>query len=603
MGEINFPAELIKKFNDAFPNVEECDHDLYGIKTPADILAGSAAAEKKAVAIRDYLDAAERVDLDGDKATQDVFVYRDASAIALSIRTPQGMLPLFSMSIGDLDDCSYTYVRDHYEIGIPSGQCALIRAAHPMMKGLQADYLKPSTWIGEGDEEVLIKEGDLPQANARLREIANGLKVGPQLDTPALMWDVLGLPKSLTMRAVAGEKIEIQASPFIRKPGESSVQPIDEETLRSLISSIGYPGQISIERDQAGRPKKALLTLDPAFLVKEIKPRYGWITNRTDMRGIPTYTQFLNYAADDDLYQWTALNPNQPVAVIGEMTDAAGQRWYHALAYKVQGWIRAEDVALVSKKEAARLWNDADVITVTAPKVVLDARLFEMGTRLNVVRTPDANKGSFRVLIANRNAKTGALKFTHADIPSSLVTKDASASPYYLGRVPYSRANMVRLLFKYLGTPWAMANERRGDDIAFPNGGGNRDLYIDCSGILEKAMDAMGLYAFSRSSKWQARQGDVLWDKGKNPGQKPEDVLNSSGTGIWFIGMPGHIMFYLGKKGDEYWMIHSPGHFRTYVDDQGNFVRTGDGEAIVSQITLSSLNAKFDVLTAPVSLR
>lgn len=590
MGDVTFPADVIKRYNQFFLNVKESDHDRYGLLTPGDILAGEGGEEQKAVSISDYFTHAQIVNLDDNPATQDSFVYRDASTATLSIKVGGSLRPIFSLNFANPDDCFITYPEDHYNLPISPRQCRLIRAAHPLIEGLSYQHLKPETWIREGDERVLISANDIQSANKDLIRLAGAAKVGAQLDTPQVMWDIFALPLPLTLNKIHGSKIEMPRYPLIRDNGDTPIRAFSGAEMEELFASTGISGKIGTSPDN----KNFYLIFDDSEGTHFITPRYGWIVNRTDMRGLPTDKQFLLYAADDDHLQWTALNSEQPVAIIGEATDKDGVKWYHVLAYKAWGWVKAKDVALLSKEKAIKIWTNPNILTVISPNTVINGHFLEMGTRLQVL---SESKDSYTVAISRRLADGGYGK-ERVVIKKSDISEDVGQRNFYKGRVPFSRMNMVKLLFRYLGTPWAMANERRGDDIVFPHQGGNRKLYIDCSGIIEKAMDAMGLYAFSRTSKWQTRQGRVLWEK-KDGALAVEKAFEQFGKDIWLIGMPGHVMFFLGEQDGVHWMLHSPGHFRKYDSNSDDFVRNGDGQVVVSPVTLSNLNRKFNVLMMP----
>lgn len=590
MGDVTFPADVLKRFNQVFQDVKEGDRDRYGLLTPGDILAGEGSEAEKAIKIRDYLARVGAIDLDDNPATKDVFVYRDASTTALSIKVGDSFRAVFSINYADTEDCFITYPEDHYNISIPSSQCRLVRAAHPMIEGLKAEYLNPETWISEEDRKVLIPANRIEAANKDLIRLANEAKVGVQMDTPAMMWDIFDLPAPLTLGKIHEAKIEIPKYPFIRDAGDAPIRELTEGEMKDVLASTNIKGEISVS--QGG--KLFSLTIDKEVLDRPMTPQYGWIVNRTDMKGLPTEKQLLNYAADDDHIQWTALNSEQPVVIVGEAIGENSTKWYHVLAYKVWGWVKAEDVALISKEKAEKMWTNPDVLTVTNPSLIVNGHFLEMATRLQIL---SETNDSFTVILSKRS-ETGNYDKETVKIKKADVSDNAGQADFYKGRVPFSRENKIKLLFKYLGTPWAMANERRGDDVAFPHQGGNRKLYIDCSGIIEKAMDAMGLYAFSRTSKWQVRQGDVLWEK-KEGAVAVENALERFGEKVWLIGMPGHVMFYLGARDGQHWMIHSPGHFRKYAGNSDDFIRNGDGQAVVSPITLSDLNKKFDVLMSP----
>lgn len=592
MGDITFPADIMKRFNDSFPDIKEADRDRYGFATPGDILAENISDPEKAVKIRNYLTHAELLDLDNNPATKDVSVYRDASTTTLSIRVGNSFRSVFSINFANPNACFITYPEDHYNLPIPQAQCRLVRAAHPSIEGLKASHLVSRNWIREDDKKVLIPLQDIQKTNTELIRLSNAAKVGTQMDTPSMVFDIFNLPSPLSLKTFYGTKIDIPQYPFVRDNGERDIRPLSSEEISNLLTTTAIPGKSQVSADK----KTVSLVLDEDASNHPIAIKFGWIINRTDVRGLPTDKQFLNYATDDDHIQWTAINSEQPVAIIGDTTDAAGTKWLHILTYKVKGWVKAKDVAMLSKAKALQMWTNPNVVTVTNTSTVLNGHFLEMGTRLQIVAE---SKDFISVAIAKQSSKNGYDKNV-VNIAKADISDDVELGQFYKGRVPFSRENVVKLLFRYLGTPWAMANERRGDETTFPNQGGNRVMTIDCSGIIEKAMDAMGLYAVSRTSKWQVRQGNVVWEK-KTGSPTAEDVLGQLKEDIWLIGMPGHIMFYLGERDNVHWMLHSPGHFRKYADNPGDFVRNGDGQAVVSPISLSNLHQKFDVLMSPLS--
>lgn len=575
-------------FNGYFSNIS--DNDNSGLITPADILAGTGRGEEKAIAIRDYLKKAPAIEIDHNLNTWDAFAYRDGATIAFSLAAwhQSGMQPLFSMDIHDTDNCFMTDPVAKQTVGIESDQCRLIRAAHPAIEGLVAEYLKPETWITLGDEKILLRESELSEFNRKLIERANrAFKEQVQDDTPPRMWDVFDLPKKATYKDVLGEKRSVERLPFIRKSGETPIEELTVEKIEAILKSMNLPGKINVTGE------KVELIYDESFLNRKIRPRYGYIVNRTDMRGVPSDEALLWYATDDDHWQWTALSQEQPVAIVHSTTDKNGTKWHFVLHTKVWGWVKAHDIAFTTEKEAKRRWTNRSVLTSVSPKVVVDGRLIEMGTKFRLIGGKPVD-GHYKVAVSIKRAD-GKLGETAMKIPAGMVSSDLSSASFYKGIVPFSRANMTRLLFRYLGTPWAMANERRGDDITFPHKGGNRKLYIDCSGIMEKALDAMGIYAISRTSKIQVRQGKTLWEKTMPGSPNIKKALDANQAGTWLIGMPGHVMFYLGKRNGTHWMLHSPGHFRKY-DSEGNYRRIGDGMAVVSPVDLSNLVDRFDIL-------
>lgn len=582
-----------EKYNKVFSSwIAEADGDGLGLLTPGDILASKGDARTKAIDIQKYFLSLGEVDLDGNDSTADAFSYRDGNAIAVSIRSDKRIYSIFSIDIHDLGDCGLTLASDvGREVPIDEAQCRLIRAAHPLLGYVEADYYDPENWIEGGDENVVVDAGGLPAYNAKLIEQANGIWKKLLPGEPKGFWNFAKLPSKMKRSDVLGTKIVAEMHPFIRPVGGAALGKMTADDLKLILDGMDIPGKIEIGK--VGEKDAAILTIDEKFAASEFEPIYGWTTRRADLRGLPTYDSALGYLTDDDQWQYSNINAEQPVAIVGDAVDKYGFRWYHVLTTRVVGWIEARYVGKSSRDEIGRLLGQ-DVLTVVVPSFELDGRIFDMGTRIRT-STVGANR---KTLLSDVDGG-GRLVQKEISVPSSAVSKNIGSAPLYDGVVPFSRANFTRLLFQYLGTPWGWGGERRGDDIEFPVDGGRRQLYIDCSGIMANAMSAMGIDGIARNSWFQINQGRTLWAKGDDGETRDiEDALGQSGHDAWLVGLMGHVVFYLGKTPDgDYMILHSPGHFREFVGD--DYIRIGDGMAVVSKLGINGLDEKYTVVMSP----
>lgn len=578
-----FREDLVARYNSFFPDISESDHDRYGFKTPADILAAGGSEAQKAIRIRDYTVVAAGVDLDGNPATADVGVYRDGSVISVDIRDGERWAPLFSIDIADTERCALTYPSDHYRVPIEAKQCRMIRAAHPAIEGLTSDALSPLSWIAKEDEEVLISAEDLPVLDRELIERANDAIGAP------IMWDLTQLSPGLTYGDVLGEGIPLSNYPYQKKP-EGQIEPMTANDLQEILRTMQIPG--SIRDDEKG----VTLMLDPAFAAERVAPAYGITVRRTDLRMVPTERQALAHASDDDQWQYAGVVLGRPVAVIGRAMDDDGIEWSHVLTTQVQGWIKADDIAITTKEELVRRMYSTEVLTAVVPRATYRGVFLEMGTRL-MLAAPNPQTGFYEALVPRRGPK-GELIDVWMPVPEKMVGDAIGGATFVKGAVPFSRANMVRLLFEYLGVPWGWGNERRGGTVAFLGDGARRELLIDCSGMMDRAFTAMGLQGIARNSWLQANQGNIVWQKGAGEARSLEAALDEVGTGAWLLAMKGHVGFFLGAADGRQWIFHSPGHFRQYSSDE-EYVRIGDGEAVVSPLSLNKLDEKFERASGP----
>lgn len=596
MGDFTF-GKIRELFNKAFPEVTEIDRDRYGFLTPADILHGKGIPEEKAIRVRNYLTKADQLDLDGNPVTDDVIVYRDGSTVSMAIVEEGVTKPVFSIDFADPTDCYQTYPEDHYRLPIPERQCRPLRAAHPALATLQSAHLTPEYWITHGDEAALYTADRLPTINHQY--IAQANAAIPPSSVPRL-WDLAHLPRQMTYGEVLAPTIRLETYPFLRSDPTQPVVNATSTMYRDILQRLNIPGKIA---DFVDGPKKGVeLQIDPAWRHAQIPLRYGWVITQSDLRAVPDVRTALYFVSDDDQWADTGLNANQPVAIIGEAKDPQSATWYQVITTRVVGWIRAADVAPTTPENVREYYegNEDAYLTVTVPEVRLPSgHRLEMGTRLYLDSERPSN-GHYRVQSPRRTPNGNSWTMETLHIDARQVGTDIGRSAFHKGPVPLSRANFLRLAFQYLGTPWAMANERRGSTWRFTNEGGTRRTQIDCSGIMVNVTTAMGLETLARNSGIQIQQGKTLWTKGAAGVPDLATALRGLGGKAVLIGMPGHVALYLGERDGQHWIFHSPGHMRTFpTNDHTNYLRIGDGQAMVTPITLSDLHEKF---TAAVGL-
>ena len=97
---------------------------------------------------------------------------------------------------------------------------------------------------------------------------------------------------------------------------------------------------------------------------------WGFTVRRTDLRTFPTDVPSSEDDADDDfdMFQETAVNIAEPVAVLHRSSDA---RWLFVQLYNYRGWMRSSDVALASSRREWQARQDvAAFVVITGTKVV-----------------------------------------------------------------------------------------------------------------------------------------------------------------------------------------------------------------------------------------
>ncbi len=609
---INFPkvstfsyaSQAITNLNYLFSGfVDERDHDRIGLLSPMDILLSDKDDAHIAMDMQRYFITANTMALKTDERMR---IYRDGHVITGTLVMPDRQLPLFAIDYHDINKCHIMHTNDSAPgKSISPHLCRLIRAAHPMLDNLKAEYFDPMYWstrTDSSDNGDVFPNEKITALNKQFIEQARITWAEIIPDSPAPLWSIWNMPNNLTIRDVIDATIQLRKYPFMRESGAPYPRQMTYMDIQSILGLMPFPGGIEKKVDTEKGRDYAVMHIDPEYLDQSFTPQYGWLVQQTDMRAVPSHAAALFYTTDDDHWQYTSLHAEQPVVIIEKTTDHNDKQWYYILSTAVRGWVIADHVALIDKSDIPFKWPQQNVMTVTAPMINIRNRVYGMGTRFEI----ESEISTGFMVYTSEKSKSGNLVRILEYVSNSDISKNISESNFYNGIVPMSRFNMRKLLFKYLGTPWAMASERRGDSISYdiPNIIsyeliGNRLHYIDCSGIMASAMRAMGIDGFARNSWLQSNQGMVLWNKDTQADMSLEQALDNH-PNTWFIGMRGHIVFYLGKAKDgTHMVLHSPGHLKHYLPDSDDYIRFGDGMALISPLDLSKLDERYTRISQP----
>ncbi len=300
--------------------------------------------------------------------------------------------------------------------------------------------------------------------------------------------------------------------------------------------------------------------------------QYGIAVVRSDLRSYPT-DDLINSTEDNldsDTLQISDVLMNEPLLIVHTSKDG---QWYYAFSEICMGWIKSSDVAICEDYEAmlaATNIEDFVVYTGNTTELCVDdsqpevsrLKLF-MGTRLEVVpvdRQPEVVGRRYvydnYVVKVPVRGEGGRLEYRYTLLP---VNEDVS-----FGYLPYTGRNLIELMFKSLGDRYGW--------------GGMNDLR-DCSLYTREVYKCFG-FSLPRNSANQAEMDctTIHWEKDTTSEKKYSDLEKVEPGAI--IRLPGHVMFYLGKVGDEHFVISAA----------GSFDPDGGGEAIrVRTVVVNSL--------------
>ena len=380
--------------------------------------------------------------------------------------------------------------------------------------GVTDAQLSPDFWIAR-----------LPNANAPIMtraelHAANGqrLRMEPSLH------DLATLPDALSRRAVLdliGRVSRLPRVPVFDMHG----QPIPDSTLAALLDGL------ALDR-----------------VPEQVTPRFGLIVDRASLRALPTEFGAFTTRGDIDIdrFQETAEFPGTPVAVVHETADG---QWLFVISPRYAAWTRRVHVALGTRAEVLayaartpfRVVTGARVETVETPEAPqVSRRELDMTSRvpLAIPLAPEqpvngqAAYAGWMVELPIRK-EDGTLGFQPA-----LIQKNADTAAGYL---PYTRANLIRQAFKFLGERYGWGHLHGGRD---------------CSGFISEVFGSMGLL-LPRNTGDQARGTGFahrLFDAGDSHAARLAAARALQVGDRVYI--PGHVLLVIGRLHGQPYVIH-----------------------------------------------
>jgi cell wall-associated NlpC family hydrolase len=324
---------------------------------------------------------------------------------------------------------------------------------------------------------------------------------------------------------------------------------------------------------------EASLALDQ--LADPVPIQFGMVLQRTDMRTWPSeQTAYKNPETIDlDRFQENGLFPGDAVAILHESRDG---QWCFAQSYNYAAWVRKAHIAPASHEAVTTYREARPFLVVTGGKVrtnynprceAVSELQLDMGVRLPLVEShPGAVDGqnasaSHTVLLPVRSP-SGEVDFYPA-----LVARSQDVRIDYL---PYTRANLLRQGFKFLGERY---------------GWGHSYNARDCSGLVTDIYRSMGiLLPRNTLQQVESPMGQTLRFSGSDGHRQRLAALDDLRPGD-LVYSPGHVMIYVGHDNGRPYVLHdtsSPIRFER--DDGGFFEGILNGVSITPFISLTDEN-------------
>jgi len=337
--------------------------------------------------------------------------------------------------------------------------------------------------------------------------------------------------------------------------------------VRLMIEALSKPASAGLYNrdgavlDEAGyRQYAANLGLDS--IPGHVDVQFALAVRRSAMRTWPTEMSWYKSGEDTNLdrFQESALFPGDAVAVLH--TSADGE-WSFVQSYNYAAWVRSEDLATGERATVEKYRAATPFLVITGSKVftnynpevpALSELQLDMGVRLPLADRAEVGNDlygqnpffSHAVLLPIRNAE-GRL-----EIKPALIARSSDVSPGYL---PYTRENVVRQAFKFLGERYGWGHSRNARD---------------CTGFVMEVYKTFGFRMPRNTGQQGNGEYGVNTRFGTDAGREEKlRALERMDTGD-LVYVPGHVLMHIGDVDGEPWVIHDVSVFR-YIDANGQY--------------------------------
>lgn len=258
-----------------------------------------------------------------------------------------------------------------------------------------------------------------------------------------------------------------------------------------------------------------------AALPERTETRYGVVTRRANLRLLPEAAGWFESAGDVhyDTLQATALDPAEPVAVLGDSYD---KKFAFVRTRFYDGWLAKEDFAETDRATWENFVHPADFAVVTANKKTMEngageSLLFQMGAKIPLAAGADGDKVLLMPVSDN-----GTLQIKRRP--------PAFDATLHEGFLPCTENNFVRQGFRFLGDEY---------------GWGGLDDSVDCSSFVGDVYRSMGI-ELPRDADQQAKSmANVIDLSGMGEADRLA-ALESCVPGT-LLANNTHVMMYLGQ--------------------------------------------------------
>jgi len=426
---------------------------------------------------------------------------------------------------------------------------------------IHSDNLQPGTWSTDviGISEVHLSADYWVNKIENAGQVLKDQREVAEFNTALFSTDKNMLNLSLFPQQLPCNEVRrrIQA---ISTPGKSKLyKPTGE-----VLGSEGY--------------RKYTENLGLENIPDTVEVRFALVVKRSDMRTYPTGDRYYKSPDDQNLdrFQENGLFPGDALAVLHVSAD---NEWAFVQSYNYAAWVRYENIAIGDRKFIDQYKNARRFLVITGDKVqtsfnpavpALSELQLDMGIRLPLA-DPETIKNSlygqnpytsYVVLLPLRNFE-GKL-----EIKPALIARNKDVSP---GFIPFTRENIIRQAFKFLGERYGWGHSYNGRDCT----GFVMEVYKTFGIQLPRNTGQQGSGSYGENTRFTAES---------SPEEKLK-ALERLDVGD-LIYVPGHVLMYIGEVEGEPYVIHDVSVFR-YIDENGeSYKGTLNGVSVTPLVPL-----------------
>ena len=291
-----------------------------------------------------------------------------------------------------------------------------------------------------------------------------------------------------------------------------------------------------------------------------VEVRFALAVNRSNMRTYPTDNRYYKSPDDQNLdrFQENVLFPGDALTVLHVSAD---NEWAFVQSYNYAAWVRYESIAIGDRKLIGQYKSASRFLVITGDKVqttfnpevpALSELQLDMGIRIPLA-DPETVKNSlygqnpytsYVVLLPLRNFE-GRL-----EIKPALIARNKDVSQ---GFFPFTRENIIRQAFKFLGERYGWGHSYNGRD---------------CTGFVMEVYKTFGIHMPRNTGQ----QGSGSYGENTRFTQESSREEKLKALESWDVGdliyVPGHVLMYIGDVDGEPYVIHDVSVFR-YIGANG----------------------------------